>query len=319
MNDEEIINKMIDKSIESFLLGIEIYNKPTIKYRTESFAFHICNAWELMLKAYLIKTKGKDSIIIKEDRSISFSNALKKVFKSNNPIYLNLKKVSEIRNQSIHYIIPEYDEVNYSLFQASVFNYCNFMIMNLNTNVYQYTEIDIFILLRPNRKKNLVNTDKYDKETLEKYNNYKNDIERLKDEIDSNKFSTDIYISLEHGSKVHLDVNSNNKVAPEDVFKLFPYNQKIAIKKINSKLNKKGIDYILNQNGLTVLNNHYKLKEEGTYYYKIDDPTGKGNYSYRCNDNLIKFIIKLINDNNNIISEIRKQNKKNDSSKGNEL
>ena len=118
---------------------------------------------------------------------------------------------------------------------------------------------------------------------------------------------------------MHLDVNSNNKVAPEDVFKLFPYNQKIAIKKINSKLNKKGIDYILNQNGLTVLNNHYKLKEEGTYYYKIDDPTGKGNYSYRCNDNLIKFIIKLINDNNNIISEIRKQNKKNDSSKGNEL
>ncbi len=63
MNDEEnLINKMIDKSIESFLLGIEIYNKPTIKYRTESFAFHICNAWELMLKAHLIKTQGLKSI-----------------------------------------------------------------------------------------------------------------------------------------------------------------------------------------------------------------------------------------------------------------
>ena len=319
MNDEEIINKMIDKSIESFLLGIEIYNKPTIKYRTESFAFHICNAWELMLKAYLIKTKGKNSIIIKEDRSISFSNALKKVFKSNNPIYLNLKKVSEIRNQSIHYIIPEYDVVNYSLFQASVFNYCNFMIMRLDTNIYEYTEIDIFILLKPNRKKQINNINKYDNETLEKYNNYKNDIERLKDEIDSNKFSTDIYISLEHGSKVHLDVNSNNKVAPEDVFKLFPYNQKIAIKKINSKLNKKGIDYTLNQNGLTVLNNHYKLKEQGVYYYRIDDPNGNENYSYRCNDNLVRLITDLIEKNNNIIPKIREQNKKNDSSKGNEL
>ena len=38
MNDE-LINNMLDKSDEAFLMAIEIYNKPTIKYRLEGFAF----------------------------------------------------------------------------------------------------------------------------------------------------------------------------------------------------------------------------------------------------------------------------------------
>lgn len=36
-------------------MGLEIYNKPTIKYRIEGFSFFIVNAWELMLKAALLK------------------------------------------------------------------------------------------------------------------------------------------------------------------------------------------------------------------------------------------------------------------------
>ena len=54
--------RLINKSTEAFILGLEIYNKPTIKYRAEGFAFFICNAWELMLKAYLIKRDGAKSI-----------------------------------------------------------------------------------------------------------------------------------------------------------------------------------------------------------------------------------------------------------------
>ena len=46
---EEIKQKLVDKSIEAFIMGLEIYNKPTIKYRIEGFSFFICNAWELML------------------------------------------------------------------------------------------------------------------------------------------------------------------------------------------------------------------------------------------------------------------------------
>ena len=46
---EDLSKRLVDKSIEAFIMGLEIYNKPTIKYRIEGFSFFICNAWELML------------------------------------------------------------------------------------------------------------------------------------------------------------------------------------------------------------------------------------------------------------------------------
>ena len=51
----QLAEQLLNKSKEAFILAIEIYNKPTIKYRVEGFAFFICNAWELMLKAELLK------------------------------------------------------------------------------------------------------------------------------------------------------------------------------------------------------------------------------------------------------------------------
>lgn len=48
MDDKSIIEKLIQKSIEAFTVGIELYNKPTIKYRVEGFSFFACNAWELL-------------------------------------------------------------------------------------------------------------------------------------------------------------------------------------------------------------------------------------------------------------------------------
>ena len=56
LNTEDLnkyINALLNKSEEAYLMSIEIINKPTINYRTEGFCFFICNAWELLLKAYL--------------------------------------------------------------------------------------------------------------------------------------------------------------------------------------------------------------------------------------------------------------------------
>ena len=59
-----IQEKLLEKSKEAFVMAIEIYNKPTIKYRVEGFSFFICNAWELMLKAHMINKFGEDSISV---------------------------------------------------------------------------------------------------------------------------------------------------------------------------------------------------------------------------------------------------------------
>ena len=57
---ENLSKRLVDKSVEAFIMGLEIYNKPTIKYRIEGFSFFICNAWELMLKAHIIKGTSKN-------------------------------------------------------------------------------------------------------------------------------------------------------------------------------------------------------------------------------------------------------------------
>ena len=76
----QLQEKLVNKSIEAFLLALEIYNKPTIKYRAEGFSFFICNAWELMLKAELLRRN--ESIYYKNsaDRTISLNNTISKIY-----------------------------------------------------------------------------------------------------------------------------------------------------------------------------------------------------------------------------------------------
>jgi hypothetical protein len=49
----------VGKSVGAALSAIEIYNKPDFKYREETFAILMINAWELLLKAKIIKDMVK--------------------------------------------------------------------------------------------------------------------------------------------------------------------------------------------------------------------------------------------------------------------
>lgn len=123
---EEIAKKLVDKSIESFILGLEIYNKPTIHYRVEGFSFFVTNAWELMLKSFLIKRDGADSIYFQDNpsRTIDLSKALRKVYTNNkDPLRKNLEKIIDLRNTSTHFITEDYEIIYVPLFQANVINY----------------------------------------------------------------------------------------------------------------------------------------------------------------------------------------------------
>ena len=109
---ENLSKKLVDKSVEAFIMGLEIYNKPTIRYRVEGFSFFICNAWELMLKAYLINKEGESAIYFKDkpDRTLSLENVLKKVFTNkHDPIRLNIERIIVLRNTSTHFITEDYE------------------------------------------------------------------------------------------------------------------------------------------------------------------------------------------------------------------
>jgi hypothetical protein len=47
--------RLVDKSVEGYILALETINRLSIQYRVETFCYLICNAWELLLKAKILE------------------------------------------------------------------------------------------------------------------------------------------------------------------------------------------------------------------------------------------------------------------------
>lgn len=122
-----ITYNLLDKSNEAFLLALELYNKPTIKYRVEAFSIFYSNAWELLLKAKVIEDSRDTRAIYRNAKSsetIGLDECLRKIFTDgNNPIRKNIETVSELRNQAVHLIIPELETIYSGVFQSGILNY----------------------------------------------------------------------------------------------------------------------------------------------------------------------------------------------------
>lgn len=60
--------QLVHKSIDCMVSAIELYNKPDFKYREEAFSIMAVNAWELLLKAKIVKDNDNklNSIYIRE-------------------------------------------------------------------------------------------------------------------------------------------------------------------------------------------------------------------------------------------------------------
>lgn len=122
--------KLVQKSIDCTVSAIEMYNKPDFKYREEIFCVLMINAWELLLKAKLLKENSNklSSIYIrdylrkkdgtkskkwkyKETRSgnpytVEIMGALNKLLSKkyiDNTCFENIEALIEIRDNAVHY------------------------------------------------------------------------------------------------------------------------------------------------------------------------------------------------------------------------
>lgn len=124
------VNALLSKSEEAYLMAIEIINKPTINYRTEGFCFFICNAWELLLKAYLINKANDINVINYKDgtnRTIGLDECVEKVFTSTtDKTKNNITLLRNIRNKATHLILPDFDYTLAPAFQRCLTNYNKF-------------------------------------------------------------------------------------------------------------------------------------------------------------------------------------------------
>ncbi len=124
---------MLEKSVSAMLSAIEIYNKPDFKYREETFSVLCINSWELLFKAKVLNLASNKlaSLYVMEYRNLKSGKKSKKKHpkknRSGNPLSINLfeayrivteeygvkinpavfdnlNTITEIRDNSIHFV-----------------------------------------------------------------------------------------------------------------------------------------------------------------------------------------------------------------------
>lgn len=314
-----LTERLVDKSIEAFIMSLEIYNKPTIKYRIEGFSFFICNAWELMLKAYIIEKDGLDSIYFKNqlDRTISISQTIEQVFTNDkDPLRINLEKIIDLRNTSTHFITEDYEKIYAPLFQASVKNFSDklleFHSVDISTRIPQdfltlrisFTEFDI----------NEIRA-KYPPALAEKLIFHNNDINVLSRNMNHNfafSINHNLYITKKRKDadfevSVSRDADAHGVIIKElrDPSTTHKFSYGNLVNYIQDELEKKKIPFehtysngmIKNNfttNDLNMFIRFYDMKQDETYSYKHI----VGNYThYTYSLNAATFILNEIKKN----------------------
>jgi len=318
----KIQEKLIEKSTEAFIVAIELYNKPTIKYRVEGFSFFICNAWELMLKAYLMNQYGENSIYYKDnpDRTISLENCLQKVYTNEKtPLRRNLMRIIKLRNTSTHFVTEEYEMMYIPLFQACVLNYVEKM--------QEYHNIDMTQKIPQNFLTLVVRINELDENTIRaKYPEqiaHKMIETNTQLQLEIEQSNKNFAIRVEHyhfitkdrnqaTSVVYIDKEAETGVRIvkelKDPNNTHKYTMKSAIKEINFRLKRAGIDFTMNQYIFDLFNKVYGIKENEKYCY-VHKQYAQPSYTYSLQ--AVEMIVEEIQkDAENIVENLKRQKNK---------
>ncbi|PTK32250.1 DUF3644 domain-containing protein [Staphylococcus hominis] len=326
MEKENLKERLLLKCQEAFIMGLELYNKPTIKYRIEGFSFFICNAWELMLKAKLLKDNISIYYSDNPNRTLNLSDVIKIVYTDKNqPLRINLEKIIDLRNISTHLVTEDYETVYAPFFQAN--------ILNFSEQLQKFHDIDItrkipqnFLSLSVNM--DILNNDeirgKYSPAIAEKLITQKNDLEVAQETNSSNSLVIPLQntIMITKNPKnadfsVNVSSDSDNNATilkelkdPNDKYKLSFNN---VIKGVNKQLKAKNLKFNyydkandkneFNQYTLSLIIKFYNLKNDDKYAYHFANVT-------RYSQQIVEFIVKEIKNDPNVIDNIKKANKK---------
>ena len=322
--------RLLDKSQEAFILAVELFNRPTIRYRVEGCAFFLCNAWELMLKAYIAKRDGYQAIFYpgKENRTLALEDCLKKVMTNDkDPVRLNIESVNELRNTGTHFVVEEYEITYGPIFQANIRNYDD------RLRAYHDIEIcdripDNYLVLSVNRS-DLDGQSiraKYTPEVAERLLSMQDDIDRRSAEESNTKyaayFRTEFVLSKKDGIPIRVDNSADSTariikqlVDPTD---RYPYRMKEILRLVNRQLAKRNVTFTYRDNEdarfsrfhFDLFAKCYGMKEDARYSYDRVSPGERkaGQHSYIYSNLTVDFIVdEIAKDPAHIIEKLRRK------------
>ena len=306
---------MLDKSEEAFLMAIEIYNKPTIKYRLEGFAFFICNAWELLLKAKMLNEGKSIYYSDKPNRTISLSNCVSNIFTNDkDPIRKNLEILIGLRNTTTHYIIKEMDTIYLPFMQSNVLNY--------SQKLFDYFERDITEKINSSFMTLVVNNEEisdekilsnYGNNIFDRYMKVKNETQKIISDNSNEKLAIKIDLNVKI-VKDKKDAKTTFRIAKEgeepvriikelkDTNLTHCFNQKRVRELVIDNLKRKGIEIKFTQYDLKLICDKFDLKSNEKYFYKHVLTN-----SWGCTQQLVDFITDLFIKEPSILDDIKQE------------
>lgn len=323
--EQSTYRRLLDKSCEAFVMAIETYNRPSIKYRVEGFSFFICNAWELMAKAKILNDKGMSALYFEDNpmRTISLERCLDIILTNNkDPLKCNLKDIVRLRNTSTHFIVEEHEQIYAGLFQACVFNYDiklhEWHGLNISDRVPPHF---LNLSMTPSPISTEIIRAKYPPEIAEKFLFDETDIEQEELALNNQRYSVVLHTELaivKNPKNADFTVAVNNTSDKQirtakilqDPKGTHPYAAKKVVSLVNKELEKEGISLMVHEeskkftsNDLNLFIRFYDIKDQSEYAYEHVIGNNK-RYTYSAS--VVTFIVSMIRGNpSSIIDELK--------------
>lgn len=265
---------LLSKSEEAYLMALEIVNKPTINYRTEGFCFFICNAWELLLKAFIVRQSQRiDSIYysIENNRTYSLSNCIEKVFTSTtDKTKTNLSYLVSIRNRATHTVLPDYDYEFVPLFQQNISYFNKFFTKHFS--LYKFNQnVTPFIAINRSPTRSI--------SPLTIIEDSTRFMETIRLAAETEGIGQNVIFSItkkpdDADIKVAISKDAKDKITfvdrPKDVNAMYPYAFKKVVKAIQESLELTlGAHHGFTEKSFHRIAADFKMKENETYCYNF--------------------------------------------------
>jgi hypothetical protein len=204
----------LDKSVKAALLAVEIYNKPTIEYRTEGYIVMINIAWTSLFHAifandgiqYTYKIDGSmEKRYFELDKSLSkYSGQLKK------EIEANLIFLKNLRDRIEHRIIPDLDDKVFGECQACLYNFEKILSDKFGSN-YQINNSLAYSLQFSNKYSNqqILARKSYD---IDNYHSIMKFIEEYRENL-----TPEIFQSVHYSFRVFMIPKVGNHIESSDL------------------------------------------------------------------------------------------------------
>ena len=322
------------------ILALELYNRPSLENRLDSFVLCFCTAWEQLLKAILIERDGEKKIFQLKPgsdgirKTISLRDCLTRYFDSNSNIRKNIERIAHYRDQAVHLLMPEVQGSISRVFQSGIMNYSKTFNDFSQQTFLPSSHAGMLSLVGEIRSpSNATIIAKYGEKVGDELISLMNSLMEEMETIDDIEFAIPMNVKLEFTkkddkgntvilSKAEAGMEGLAKAIvvekPVDRNKTHPYRMTDAIKEINRRIGDKYDDEFLLEylkypaapEGKTKINDYdfqsvaYKLKwknSNNTEHYLHKNPENH----YYSDTAVEKFISKILS-NKNYLENARK-------------